>query len=175
MRGNLLASVSWESATEAVSLRQPRLYLALAAELLVLTYPGGTGFEGMNGVMENSWALAPWTKPRRGYWWRCSPVAAEDPSILEILVSWGDHQEQHQPCCGATWKAVCTAEGGTGSDPSPLRDSRRSWVGPSYRMLSYLYCWLCFAQIVTGPQFFPLKVWKDLSYFWFYEISPFRD
>lgn len=25
------------------------------------------------------------------------------PAFLEILGSWGDHQEQHQPWCGGSW------------------------------------------------------------------------
>lgn len=30
------------------------------------------------------------------YWYKSSPVAAEDPSILEMQVPWDDHQEQQQ-------------------------------------------------------------------------------
>ena len=35
-------------------------------------------------VMQRSWGLAPWRKPLRGYWWKCRPVTAKDPSIWRV-------------------------------------------------------------------------------------------
>ena len=75
LRWNLPGSISWEH-KEAVSQRQPRLYLMLQRDLVMCkSHPGGTGFEGI----ESSWGSVLW-ESRKGRWWRCSLSCSWWPS-----------------------------------------------------------------------------------------------
>jgi len=59
--------------------------------------------------MEESGSLAPLGELRRSHWWKCSPVATGDPSMLEIPVLQDDNQEQQKPWSwpGPRRQAVC--------------------------------------------------------------------
>jgi hypothetical protein len=128
-------------------------------------------------VMQRRWALALWREIVRGYWWKCSLVAAEDPSILEIPVPWDDHQEQQQQCSGwsqleSRRQAVCYRGQSQRNDLSPLEEPRRQWVNPRYWPLSYLPfdLWLCSGFIQLIFDFTGAHSWETLNF----KISNFK-
>lgn len=93
--------------------------------------------------------LGTWREPMRGYWWRQSPVAAEDLRVLGSFGYWGKVRTMGKPprtAAAAEWRqpesstqsSVCRA----GELPQSLwkspEDHKRiqdNWT------LGYLYCW----------------------------------
>lgn len=95
--------VSQGQRTEVVFQNLPKLYLLLAAKLgsikvthLVLVWKAWRCCEGelRFGTMWKSWG--PWVEPQRGYWLKRSSFAADNPSNLEILLSWDECRGQQQ-------------------------------------------------------------------------------
>lgn len=86
----------------------------------------------------------------RGYWGRCSPVGAEDPSIVEKPVLWDVHhkwkgQWRERTLSEARRQFVCAVEDRAGEGTQSLG------VGGAQKIVSgslTLGCWNCFALIV---------------------------
>ena len=80
----------------------------------------------------------------RNYWWKCSLVAAEDPSILGMSILWDDHQEQlHQWSCVSQGLECYTGQCWR-SEPSSLEEARRSRMEPrhwSKKLCSWCSLW----------------------------------
>lgn len=118
-RWNILESVSWESLHRSHVFEVAKV-VHLAAELgsvrgtlmvSILNMWRGHGEQPRLGPVWQGWS--PWKEPMRGCGWKCNPVAAEGPSILEMSVCVMDWPlrlsaavKQHQPepsvsLCGA--------------------------------------------------------------------------
>ena len=83
-----LGSVSWESVCWSYVPEVAKVVPHLGGPIWSWkSYPGGSNFEIMKESRRALW------ETRKGHWWECSPVAAEDPSILEMTVPQDDHQE----------------------------------------------------------------------------------
>jgi len=154
------------------------------------SHPGDTGFRGMG---EGSWRPAEswhWQYSLRAVEgpglkgsckeveachmkraqerkWKCSLVAAEDPSVWEMPVPWDDHQEQQQRWNGASQilkDKLCYRGMSCRSNSSPSEEPRRSWVDLSLWITYYLHFWrlvlLCFDCDLTW--IFSLEIRKYL-------------
>lgn len=130
--------------------------------MLVLKAWRGHGKLLRSGTKWPSWS--PWREPRRGYWWKFNLVAAEDTSILEMLVPWSNHQT-------LVWwiKAGLSLE----DDLYVLQKTEPfGWaqkiVSGSQTMDTWVFytVWLCFwlVQTMTVPWFSPLEVRKYLVF-----------
>ena len=124
----------------------------------------GYGEQLRFGAVWQGWS--PWKEPMRSCGWKCNPVAAEDPSILEMPVCvmnwplrWSAAVEQRQPepsvsLCGAR-------ERSQRSDPSPLSGKAQKVMSESQTVDTALFTllgiWFCFDLIVTVPLFSPLE------------------
>lgn len=124
--------------------------------------------------------LAPWGKPVRGYRWKCSPVAIEDPNILEMLVPWDDHQGQRYTGGVEPRRlSVCVAEGRAREVTQGLWRSQEDheWI-PDNWTLNYLYCqilvflgWDCDSALVL-PSFFLYFFWFCFYWVMYFSLLP---
>lgn len=118
---------------------------------------------GLKGSLQRNWGLAPRREPMRGNWWQCSPVAARDSSVLEMPVTWDDHQEQQHELelTGAyNWclqDELCVLQRAEPEKrPKPFGGAQKikvigHWVTHAIRV------WFCLVPIVTVPWFFLLE------------------
>jgi hypothetical protein len=59
-------------------------------------------------------------------------VVTEDPSVLEMLVQWDDHQEQQQQWSGVNQSLESYRGQSWRNEASPLEEPRRSCVDPRH-------------------------------------------
>jgi hypothetical protein len=119
----------------------------------------------IEGFMQGSWDLAPWTESIWSHWWKCSLAAVEDPSILEVgvnslawptrtasAVEWSQLEPRRQ--------AVCAAEGRAGGFTKLLEEPRWWQVNPRQWMLEFGFAlfrlWLCFGSSPWTEKIFNL-------------------
>jgi hypothetical protein len=106
-------------------------------------------------VTQRSWGLTWWKEPMRSYLWMCSPVAAEDISVLEMPVPWDDHQEQPQQWSTGSWNLedkVCATKSRAGEWRRPWRSPEDCKLDPRHWMVGVWFLLL----IVTEPWYFLL-------------------
>jgi hypothetical protein len=109
--------------------------------------------------LKETWGLASWREPGRSFWWKCSPVEAEDTSTMRFQYH---EMTTKKGCSGGVCQNVedklCCRKQSWRSDPSPLKEPRRSWVSSRNWTLHYLHFWFCFNMIMTVSWFFPLEI-----------------
>lgn len=137
--------------------------------VLVLKQEQGHGEKLRLGNVWQSWG--PW---RRGYWWKYSPVAARDLSILEVPVPWLNCQEQQQWWSGDSLGLgdnLCVLRGESQRrDLGPLEESCRLWVDPRHWTLSYLHGWGLVLLCSDCGQALVLSSWNKKAFNLFFFI-----
>lgn len=115
--------------------------------------------------------------PRRGYWWKWSPVAVENPNMLEISHHGMNAKGSSRCRMELAWSkeinlCVQNLRAEQNSDPSPLEEPRLL-VDPRHCtqvvclfVFSLSWVWFCFVQMVTMIWFF-LEVRKYLTFFFY--------
>ena len=76
------------------------------------------------GIIHRIWGLAQGRESMRSYWWKCHLVAAEDASVLEMLVLENDHERQQHMWSGVNQSLECYRGQRRRSDPSSLEEPR---------------------------------------------------
>lgn len=144
------------------------------------SHPGGASFDSVKG----SWAAAEsrycvaglesLREPRRGYWWKHSPAAAEDASIWEMVVPCDDHQEEQQwsRLSQSLENKLCVTEGRARKmTRAPWRSPEdHEWIIDNWA-LRYLH-WSLVLLCLDGDYTLVLPSWNKNLIYYGYDRSP---
>lgn len=167
--------------TETVFQEQPKLYFLLAAKLdsrrVTHVILGLKAWECCREQLRCGTVWQSRRLPRRGYWWKWSPVAVENPNMLEISHHGMNAKGSSRCRMELAWSkeinlCVQNLRAEQNSDPSPLEEPRLL-VDPRHCtqvvclfVFSLSWVWFCFVQMVTMIWFF-LEVRKYLTFFFY--------
>jgi hypothetical protein len=121
------------------------------------------------------WGHNSWREPRRGNWWRYSPLAK---TLCETPVPCDGHQRTATAVEGSQpeprRQVLCAAEGRTGG-VAPALWIRESWLSSRHQTLNFytVEFWFCFSLIVTT---LALLSWnkKNVIYFFILQVPTVR-